>query len=280
MQQQNRNTSQPLSLSRDQKFLLDFYISQFNETNTSINLLYNNLDTYRLAINQITSGILPSPPPAHTQRSTRNNRSNYTTTSSFSDPETEFISLPVLLTELFNSFTNSVPIVATQTQIDAATRVLLYSEINNPINTSCPISLNRFSNNSRVTQICNCSHIFDTDAINTWFSSNVLCPVCRYDIRSQNINNTSNNSRNNTSNNASNNTSNNANESNRSNSVPQNINRSRNSSRRSENNSVNSNINSNSLFNLDIEFERNLTNNNIIDASNNLLYEPYIHNVD
>ena len=31
-----------------------------------------------------------------------------------------------------------------------------------------------------------CGHIFRQDQLNTWFSSNCRCPVCRYDIRNYN----------------------------------------------------------------------------------------------
>jgi hypothetical protein len=39
-----------------------------------------------------------------------------------------------------------------------------------------------------VTIIRHCRHIFTSDHLNTWFRSNCRCPVCRYDIRSDNSN--------------------------------------------------------------------------------------------
>jgi hypothetical protein len=33
------------------------------------------------------------------------------------------------------------------------------------------------------TQIKQCGHTFNQEAITNWFQSNVRCPVCRYDIR-------------------------------------------------------------------------------------------------
>ena len=68
-------------------------------------------------------------------------------------------------------------------QIEIATRNMLYGDIGSPINTSCPISLERFTNSDLVTIICYCGHIFMATEIHNWFSSNCRCPVCRYDIR-------------------------------------------------------------------------------------------------
>jgi hypothetical protein len=59
----------------------------------------------------------------------------------------------------------------------------LYSQIENPINTSCPINLDVFNEESEITQIVHCGHIFNRNSLRSWFQNNVRCPVCRYDIR-------------------------------------------------------------------------------------------------
>ena len=64
-----------------------------------------------------------------------------------------------------------------------ATRVVQYSEIETPLNTSCPISLETFTPEQYVTIIRHCNHIFTTSNIQNWFLSNCRCPICRYDIR-------------------------------------------------------------------------------------------------
>jgi hypothetical protein len=58
-----------------------------------------------------------------------------------------------------------------------------FSEITSPLNSSCPITLERFDETSSVTQILHCGHIFTPSGIESWFQSNVRCPVCRYDVR-------------------------------------------------------------------------------------------------
>jgi hypothetical protein len=81
------------------------------------------------------------------------------------------------------SFYDRVPIVPSAAQIRSACRSCLFSDIDNPINSECPISLDRFSPESEVFQITHCGHVFGRESLRSWFQSNAHCPVCRYDIR-------------------------------------------------------------------------------------------------
>jgi hypothetical protein len=67
--------------------------------------------------------------------------------------------------------------------IQRATRLLRYSEIENPINDRCPISHELFLPDDEVLQIIPCGHVFNNSEINTWFNQNLHCPVCRHNIR-------------------------------------------------------------------------------------------------
>lgn len=89
---------------------------------------------------------------------------------------------------LLRTFYDRIPVAPTRQQIENATRITVFSEIENPINNSCPVTLDRFENNSSVTQIIPCGHIFSPSGIDNWLQSNVRCPVCRYDIRDYNVN--------------------------------------------------------------------------------------------
>lgn len=88
-----------------------------------------------------------------------------------------------LTNELFRNFSDPVIVAPNQQQIREATTTLNFSEIDNPMNTQCPISLERFRPDTIVTQINHCKHVFLPGSFQTWFSSNVRCPICRYDIR-------------------------------------------------------------------------------------------------
>jgi len=84
---------------------------------------------------------------------------------------------------LINSFLEPVPTYPGTLQVEIATRNVRYGDIVSPMNTSCPISLEIFTDSDIVTIICYCGHIFMASEIHNWFSSNCRCPVCRYDIR-------------------------------------------------------------------------------------------------
>lgn len=96
------------------------------------------------------------------------------------------------LNRLFQNFFEPIEVYPTPSQIEAATRIVRYSDILNPRNRSCPINLENFNDSDMVSVIRFCSHIFNTEQLNTWFRSNCRCPVCRYDIRNYNSSNTDN----------------------------------------------------------------------------------------
>jgi hypothetical protein len=72
-------------------------------------------------------------------------------------------------------------------QIENATRLVRYSEIQAPNSEACAISLERFNGTDNVRQINHCGHIFFPTEFNEWFQSNVRCPVCRFDIRNAGV---------------------------------------------------------------------------------------------
>uniref|UniRef100_A0A6C0H9N5 RING-type domain-containing protein n=1 Tax=viral metagenome TaxID=1070528 RepID=A0A6C0H9N5_9ZZZZ len=81
------------------------------------------------------------------------------------------------------NFYDTVPVYPTRDQINNGTRRVLYSNIENPLNSSCPITLENFDDADNVTQILGCGHIFNHESLTSWFRNHVRCPVCRYDIR-------------------------------------------------------------------------------------------------
>ena len=97
------------------------------------------------------------------------------------------------MVNMFTNFFDPIIIHPTSSQIETATRRVRYCDIVSPINRSCPISLENFTDNDMVTVIRFCGHIFNIEHLNTWFQTNCRCPVCRYDIRNYNssVNNSS-----------------------------------------------------------------------------------------
>jgi len=89
---------------------------------------------------------------------------------------------PIVQPSLGRTFEN-VPVFPSAEQIDHATWTTHFQTVENPINTSCPITMEPFSPEQIVTQIVHCGHIFSHIHLHSWFRNNVRCPVCRYDIR-------------------------------------------------------------------------------------------------
>ena len=87
------------------------------------------------------------------------------------------------ISSLLNTFLHPVEVYPTPTQIVRATRRVFFSDILNPVNRSCPISLEPFNDRDQVTLIRFCGHVFNSEQLSIWFRSNCRCPVCRYDIR-------------------------------------------------------------------------------------------------
>ena len=75
------------------------------------------------------------------------------------------------------------PLYTLQRQIELSTQNARYGDLVSPLHTICPISHEPFNENSQVTVIRHCGHIFNTTELNTWFTNNSVCPVCRYDVR-------------------------------------------------------------------------------------------------
>ena len=98
-------------------------------------------------------------------------------------PRRELVNINMDNSSRIRDFFTPVDVYPTQAQINAATRSVRYSDIVRPTNTSCPISLEQFDDDSEVTIIRHCGHIFNSGGFTSWFQTNCRCPVCRYDIR-------------------------------------------------------------------------------------------------
>jgi len=74
---------------------------------------------------------------------------------------------------------------------------LTQEQINNSIQTieyeqdmgeeRCPITLENFIVGENICRIRHCGHIFKSTGLMQWFQRNVRCPVCRYDVRTYQV---------------------------------------------------------------------------------------------
>ena len=222
MSQGNRQNGQ-FTLTTDQRSLLDMYVNFYNHATRQMESLHDLQSEIQSHINQIVglTTTQSNRNPQNFNEDLNNNlgQNNYNNIRSGQNgrqngrqninPNIEFPSnnsrvvyiegVPYLLdltnfmrlrnsnnteiTNLWRSFYENIAVSPSRAQIENSTRVLRFSEITDPINNSCPITLERFDENSRVTQFLHCGHIFTPSGINSWLNSNVRCPVCRHDIR-------------------------------------------------------------------------------------------------
>jgi len=89
-------------------------------------------------------------------------------------------------TMLLNRFLEPVTVRPSETEINNAIRNVRFCDILQPTNNTCPISMEEFNDNDMVSVIRHCGHVFNRESLNTWFTRSCYCPVCRFDIRTNN----------------------------------------------------------------------------------------------
>lgn len=207
----NDNTNQINSL----RYMLSNLIESNESIRNSITQLLNNISQNENTDNTITNDNIVNDQIFHSINNIMNNQmssirqpiprrirplrhpqtrpNNTPFMNIFSNPSLNNLSNSTLITEFLieNQYNNNnnfdpVLIYPSESQIELATRRIQYSDIVNPKNTRCPISLEDFSANDIVVEIRYCGHIFRPQSISNWFRNNCRCPVCRYDIREYN----------------------------------------------------------------------------------------------
>jgi hypothetical protein len=183
-----------LNFNRGQILLLNNMMTMYQSNNTVISNLdaTNTIGSSLLVTNnricdtivELFLGRQPQPQQQQQQQQGRRRHQNhvyYFSDNSNNNNNNNASDTDML--RLFASFLDPIEIHPTPAQIEDATRIVRFGDITNPLNDSCPISLNRFNENDNVSVIRHCNHIFNTTELNSWFLGNCKCPVCRYDIR-------------------------------------------------------------------------------------------------
>jgi hypothetical protein len=191
----NNITSEQLRLVNILHQMYHDNIRQINGMTTSINNIRNTNTQIRNVLVQVLNQ-----PNTNTNEFTANQTTRRNNTQRhrvipyiFDSMQYTLPSITNRNTRFMQNFLEPVEVYPTQLQIEIATRNVQYCDILNPINRSCPISLETFNDTDMVVVIRFCGHIFKPEQIRTWFISNCRCPVCRYDIRSYHSNNSTNN---------------------------------------------------------------------------------------
>lgn len=189
-----RNTTR---LMTDTELLIMLY-DIMREYNNIVRINTNNMTRYHENINtfnQIMNRYYLSQ-----QRQSRNQQYGYYRQNNNSIPNTRYNwsrttrnQLDAFNTNIINEAINrifprtfqDVVVSPSPEQINSATETYSY-HVGEETNTQCPITLDEFQENENVCRIRHCGHTFRENALRNWFQQNVRCPVCRYDIRTNN----------------------------------------------------------------------------------------------
>ena len=195
-----------LSLNRDRRQNNNIPSRFFNDSETSNIFHHERRQNENPIINRASvrnENLFTNNRPSRTRRNVSNNNRNVRSrpnniqrdhvsifNDAFNNDNIENIIRGAFDTHI-NNFTfpstlEPVAVFPSIDQINNACEDISFNLINNPVNSSCPITLERFTESSTVTQIIYCGHCYLPGALRTWFRSNVRCPICRYDIRTYN----------------------------------------------------------------------------------------------
>jgi hypothetical protein len=81
-----------------------------------------------------------------------------------------------------NTFMDPVQVAPSAQQVERSTQ--LRGATAQDENARCSICQDTFTSGQGIRFIRHCRHEFHRGCIDTWFQSNVHCPMCRWDIRS------------------------------------------------------------------------------------------------
>lgn len=171
-----------------------------NNHNRYLNNLHslNNLDSHLSSLNNLSTNLVNSLYPER-QSNANANANNFSFQILYNSLPDISYNIEFYDISLNDPFFDSVRPVPSETQINRAIiQTLRYSDIISPVNDICPITREPFVDNSAVSVIRHCKHIFNRTELTNWFRYNCVCPVCRYDIReystvTENSNSNSNN---------------------------------------------------------------------------------------
>lgn len=154
---------------------LNSIIQQMDRINDNLYTIYRRPVTTSMGSSRRNTVTNRQPAPASFSNTyVPNNTTNATNTNN---------TLTNLATNVLNSlFLEPVPVFPTEQEIETATSVVAFADLPSE-QTTCPITMVPFDENTEILKIDHCGHVFSKPAIMRWFRNHVSCPVCRHDIR-------------------------------------------------------------------------------------------------
>jgi len=153
-------------LSPDQRMFVDLYSHQYTQITDQTNRMQEQIHRNTTILNELRNNIQTIYSDA--TRTTRHNNNN---------------PIPNNYSSYFSAtLPLAVDLIATETTS------YLFSDIQTPINTECPIRLEPFGPADEVVQINRCGHIFNREELRFWFRTNSRCPMCRREVSTRQTN--------------------------------------------------------------------------------------------
>ena len=161
------------TMNDNDRTILNYYIDRYNEQKKDIDLMYRELKITSEIIDNILGVNIQQPEvqpePIHQEQPEPMLRNYYYRMDILQAPNLQNL--------------EDAPVGVSRDVILRNTKTTLFSEVVNPLNLSCPIQLERFMETDVLTQIIGCGHLFFPTGLERWFQSHAHCPMCRYDIR-------------------------------------------------------------------------------------------------
>jgi hypothetical protein len=160
------------TLNDNDRIILNYYIDRYNDQKKDIDLMYRELKNTSEIIDKIlgVSNNIQQPEPVQQPEQSEPLLRNY------------YYRMDILQPPNLQNL-EDVQVGVSRDVILRNTKTTLFSEVVNPLNLSCPIQLERFMESDVLTQIIGCGHLFFPSGLERWFQSHAHCPMCRYDIR-------------------------------------------------------------------------------------------------
>ena len=178
-------------MSHQERNIRAIYLTERNNRNNPTNqysYFSNGTDMYSLRRNNIGPNSQPNNirPQTTTRRQRGIDPQNVVATQhgGIQPPRDQVFQFNNLFTPTRGISRHRRPTIPSALEINTATNTNTFSNIERPQNTTCPITRENFNANDNVTQIIQCGHTFNTNNLYEWFNHSSVCPMCRYDIRS------------------------------------------------------------------------------------------------
>ena len=154
--------------------LLINYMQNLDSSHRTLNMMINVLTQQERNINNLISFTRDN------QRERRRTNNNQQLIRHPTFQRTSPFNIPINLTSNNRNRNRNINI------LNDSLNYTTFSNINNPINNSCPINHETFNSNDNVIQIIPCGHIFNESSLLRWFERNTTCPVCRHNLLNNN----------------------------------------------------------------------------------------------